>query len=110
MLYLASLRQAVGNSFRNGVLATQNAGNELVRVDPASPGDNTIWLWFTPNDLYVRGVTAADGTTYVFNEPWVNITGVQRFNNFGDVQKRVAILMGQPNFVSSRGDWSHTEL
>jgi hypothetical protein len=44
LLYLASLRQAVGNSFRNGVLATQNAGNELVRVDLTSPGGNTIWL------------------------------------------------------------------
>jgi Ribosome inactivating protein len=253
--FLASLRQAVGNNFRNGVLATQNAGNELVRVDLTSPDGHTIWLWFTPNNLYVRGVTAADGTTYTFNDgdyflwrdmvalgagragqnplmpvspqrfntlnfgsnynslrqaagrgrenmpismndligsvnqlatlqpggvnqeatarslsfliqftseaarfwdvagvftdvmtrpdsnyhglpdlqqhienswdqitryayavtqnpatPSLNVIGVQRLNNFGDVQRRVAILMGQPNFVSSTGDWSHTEL
>ena len=253
--FLASLRQAVGNNFRNGVLATQNAGNELVRVDLTSPDGHTIWLWITPNNLYVRGVTAADGRTYTFNDndytlwqdmvalgagrpgqnplmpaspqhfntlnfgsnynslrqaagrgrenmpismndligsvnqlatlqpgavnqeatarslsfliqftseaarfwdvagvftdvmtrpnsgygglpavqqyienswdqitryayavtqnpatPSLNVIGVQRLNNFGDVQRRVAILMGQPNFVSSTGDWSHTEL
>ncbi len=71
-----------------GCLRPQNAGNELVRVDLTSPGTIPIWLWFTPNDLYVRGVAAAGGTTYMFNEPSVNITGVHRFNSFGDVQKK----------------------
>jgi hypothetical protein len=47
----------------------------------------------------------------MFNEPSVNITGVQNFKQLRRCSKRrVAILMGQPNFVSSTGDWSHTEL
>ena len=66
--FIASLRQAVGYEFRNGVFATQNAGNELVRVDLTSPDGQTIWLWITPNNLYVRGVTAANGVTYIFND------------------------------------------
>jgi hypothetical protein len=83
--FLASLRQAVGNSFRNGVLATRNAGNELVRADLTSPGGHTIWLWFTPNNLYVRGVTAADGTTYMFND-----------NDYSLWQDMVALGAGRP--------------
>ena len=66
--FIASLRRAVGYEFRNGVFATQNAGNELVRVDLTSPDGQTIWLWITPNNLYVRGVTAANGVTYTFND------------------------------------------
>jgi hypothetical protein len=52
--FLASLRQAVGNSFRNGVLATQNAGNELVRVDLTSPVDHTMRLIHTEQRVCVR--------------------------------------------------------
>ena len=66
--FIASLRRAVGYEFRNGVFATQNAGNELVRVDLTSPDGQTIWLWITPNNLYVRGVTAANGVTYTFSD------------------------------------------
>ena len=67
--FIASLRRAVGYEFRNGVFATQNAGNELVRVDLTSPDGQTIWLWITPNNLYVRGVTAANGVmTYRFKD------------------------------------------
>ena len=66
--FIGSIRRAVGYEFRNGVFATQNAGNELVRVDLTSPDDQTIWLWITPNNLYVRGVTAANGKTYTFND------------------------------------------
>jgi hypothetical protein len=83
--FITSLRQAAGNEFRNGVLATQDAGNELVRVDLTSPTGHTISLWITPNNLYVRGVTAADGTTYTFND-----------NDYTLWQDMVALGAGRP--------------
>jgi len=45
----------------------------------------------------------------MFNEPSVNITGVQRFNNFGDVQRRGGDSHGPTEFRQQQGDWSHTE-
>ena len=103
LLYLASLRQAVGNSFRNGVLATQNAGNELVRVDLTSPGDHTIWLWFTPNNLYVRGVTAAGGTTCMFNEPSVTLPACKGSTTSAMFKRRGGDSHGPTEFRQQHG-------
>jgi len=86
-----------------GCLRPQNAGNELVRVDLTSPGDHTIWLWFTPNNLYVRGVTAADGTTTCSTNPRSTLPACKTSNNFGDVQKKGGDSHGPTEFRQQHG-------
>jgi hypothetical protein len=65
--FITSLRQAAGDEYRNGVYETEESTNALIRVDVTTPDGNTVWLWLTPDNLYVRGFTSqANGITYYF--------------------------------------------
>ncbi|MEU6482211.1 ribosome-inactivating family protein [Streptomyces sp. NPDC047017] len=65
---IASLRSAAGHGFRGNVGVTQTVGNALIRMRLTSPSGNTVTLWFTPGDLYLRGFTAANDVTWQFND------------------------------------------
>ncbi|MEZ0107948.1 hypothetical protein ABH920_001946 [Catenulispora sp. EB89] len=65
---IGSLRAASGHAWRNGVMMTQSpSSHSLIRLDLAQ-GNANISLWFTPDNLYLRGFTAADGATFSFND------------------------------------------
>jgi hypothetical protein len=79
--FITSLRNAAGHSFRDGVLVTQGSSNAIIRVDVTAPGGQVLWLWVTPDNLYVRGFTsAANDFTYYFNDGY-NLQ--QEFNALG---------------------------
>ncbi|SCF73557.1 Ribosome inactivating protein [Streptomyces sp. DconLS] len=65
---ITSLRNAAGHSWRSGVMPTQTpASHALIRLDLSHSGA-TLQLWFTPDNLYLRGFTTAAGTTFTFND------------------------------------------
>ncbi|MEZ0090823.1 ribosome-inactivating family protein [Streptacidiphilus sp. EB129] len=66
---ITSLRYAAGHDWRNGVMMTQTPQTHaLIRLDLSRPDGSTIWLWFTPDNLYLRGVTTTSGATFSFND------------------------------------------
>ena len=69
---IQSLRDAAGHPFRNNVEATQSGDDHsLIRLDltaPTTDGPVTVQLWFTANNLYLRGFVDSFGTLYQFND------------------------------------------
>ena len=71
MLLIQSLRNTSGYQAptgvnNQGIMLTQG-GTGLIRLD-LSYGDATLWLWFTADNLYLRGFTDTAGNTYSFND------------------------------------------
>ncbi|MFJ5218849.1 ribosome-inactivating family protein [Streptomyces sp. NPDC088354] len=62
--FLASIRNAAGHSV-GGVYATQNAATSLVRADINVNGQS-LRLWISPHNLYLRGFTNQAGVTFWF--------------------------------------------
>jgi hypothetical protein len=107
--FITSLRQAAGQVYRNGVYQTQAPTNALIRVDVTTPDGKTVWLWITPDNLYVRGFTSqTNGTTYYFADyengvPTFNMQTV--FDNIGNndllpASRRTSILDFGSNYNS----------
>jgi hypothetical protein len=69
---IQSLRNAAGHTWRNGVEQTQTTDtHSLIRLDltaPTANGPATVQLWFTANNLYLRGFVDSRGTLYSFND------------------------------------------
>jgi Ribosome inactivating protein len=68
-----SLRNAAGYGWRDNVMQTQTDSNHsLIRLDLSYTDSNgtttNLWLWFEPDNLYLRGFTTNNGTTYSFND------------------------------------------
>ncbi|MEZ0109331.1 hypothetical protein ABH920_003341 [Catenulispora sp. EB89] len=65
---IGSLRAAAGHAWRDGVMQTQSSSDHsLIRLDLAQ-GNARIALWFTPDNLYLRGFTTTSGATFSFND------------------------------------------
>jgi Ribosome inactivating protein len=65
---ITSLRNAAGHAWRNNVQMTQlDAIHSLIRLDLTYAG-TTLQLWFTGNNLYLRGFTDTQGNTYSFDD------------------------------------------
>ncbi|MCU1247054.1 MAG: hypothetical protein JWQ49_83 [Edaphobacter sp.] len=81
---ISSLRNAAATSFRNGVMITPTTSSEqsanlitmqltdVGRTDPDTGQNPTMTLWFTADNLYLRGFTNTQGQTFYFNEPSTN--------------------------------------
>jgi hypothetical protein len=69
---IQSLRDAAGHPWVNNIEATQGGDNHsLIRLDlnaPTANGPVSIQLWFTANNLYLRGFTDGTGSLYYFND------------------------------------------
>ncbi|WP_274654779.1 ribosome-inactivating family protein [Paenibacillus humicola] len=77
--FISSLRQAAGHYYRSSDNITQYIprasdgvspyiyGTGLVMVT-LTAGSNTLTLWITPGDMYLRGFTNVYGQTFSFND------------------------------------------
>jgi hypothetical protein len=69
---IQSLRDAAGHPWVNRIEATQSGDtHSLIRLDltaPTANGPVTVQLWFTANNLYLRGFTDGTGSLYYFND------------------------------------------
>ena len=72
---ISSLRNAAGHNWQGSTMMTQPNSDSLIRLDLNINGA-TLWLWFTPNDLYLRGWTDTQGNTYSFND--YNLRGMMQ--------------------------------
>jgi hypothetical protein len=70
-LLIQSLRNTSGyqvpTGVNNGAIMLTQSGTSLIRLD-LKYDDTTLQLWFTANDLYLRGFTDTAGNTYSFND------------------------------------------
>jgi hypothetical protein len=87
---IRSLRNAAGHSWRNNVQMTQlDDIHALIRLD-LTLENRTVQLWFTGNNLYLRGFTDPQGNTYAFND--YDLQGAMRpasaFSSGGDLLPR----------------------
>ncbi|MEU3247144.1 ribosome-inactivating family protein [Streptomyces sp. NPDC006875] len=62
--FLASIRNAAGHGL-GSVYTTQNASTSLIRADINVNG-NSLRLWISPHNLYLRGFTNEANETYYF--------------------------------------------
>jgi hypothetical protein len=72
---ISSLRNAAGHSWRNNVMMTGWQSHGLIRLDLTYEGI-TLQLWFTANNLYLRGFTDTQGNTYGFSD--FNLAGLMQ--------------------------------
>jgi hypothetical protein len=72
---ISSLRAAAGHGWQGSTMMTQPNSDSLIRLDLTVDG-NTLQLWLTPNDLYLRGWTDTQGNTYSFND--YNLRGMMQ--------------------------------
>jgi hypothetical protein len=98
---IRSLRNAVSTPYRQGVNLTQATANEqdanLIgmtltdtgRTDPTIGGNPSLTLWFTADNLYLRGWTNVQGRTYYFTEPNNPVTGTPGYNLLNAFQTTV---------------------
>ncbi|WP_338703369.1 ribosome-inactivating family protein [Streptomyces sp. Q6] len=72
--FISSLQNAAGHYWWNGIAATQTAGrgDSLIRADLNFNGEE-LRLWFTPNNLYLRGFTNHNGDTWQFADADYNL-------------------------------------
>lgn len=64
-----SLRDAAGHHYRGPVLENQRADQGIIRMTLSIPETGGVTtLWFTPQDLYLRGYTDLQGRTHVFDD------------------------------------------
>jgi hypothetical protein len=82
---ISSLRAAAGHAYRNGVMITNPAEGRLIRLTLTdTETQQSVDLWISPDNLYVRGFTASShGQTYEFTEPDYNLTQVLDNNGAG---------------------------
>ncbi|MFD8756505.1 ribosome-inactivating family protein [Kitasatospora sp. NPDC059577] len=75
--FISSLQNAAGHYWYNGVAATQvhGAKTALIRADLNFNGEE-LRLWFSPNDLYLRGFTNHNGDTWQFNDGDYNLAEI----------------------------------
>jgi len=80
---ISSLRAAAGHPFRNGVMITNPATGRLIRLTLTdTESHQSVDLWISPDNLYVRGFTASsNGQTYEFNDSSYHLT--QALDNNG---------------------------
>ena len=92
---VASLRNAAGHQWRNGIMIAQvPASHALIRMDLSTPSGAVVQLWFTPDNLYLRGFTTASGATYSFND--FDLRGaMQPASGFGNSGMLPAAAWGQ---------------
>ncbi|MFJ4469609.1 ribosome-inactivating family protein [Streptomyces sp. NPDC089424] len=64
---LQSFQGASAHYWQQGIAATQTSESSLIRMDLNFAGES-LWLWFTPEDLYLRGFTNHYGDTWTFND------------------------------------------
>ncbi|WKK23983.1 ribosome-inactivating family protein [Streptomyces olivoreticuli] len=64
--FLHDVQDAAAHRWDSGVAQTQGNEDALLRVDIRY--DTTLTLWFTPNNMYLRGFTTATGLTFAFND------------------------------------------
>jgi hypothetical protein len=100
---IRSLRDAAGHAWRNNVQMTQlDDIHSLIRLDLTLAG-RTVQLWFTGNNLYLRGFTDPQGNTYSFND--YDLQGAMRpasaFSSGGDLLPQAA--RGRQYFVLPYG-------
>jgi hypothetical protein len=98
---IASLRAAAGHSYRQNVMMTQPDDiHSLIRLD-LTVGPEPLQLWFTGNNLYLRGFTDAFGNTYSFND--FDLQGAMRpasaFSSGGGLLPPAAAPNGGQYFV-----------
>lgn len=67
--FLQSIQNASGHYWRSGLMQTQSYStqNSLIRADLNFQGEE-LQLWFSPNNLYLRGFTTHYGETWQFND------------------------------------------
>jgi hypothetical protein len=101
--FLDSIRDAVGHGFRQDTRITQNANtipHALLRADlnvtNAAGHQITLRLWFTPNNLYLRGFTTTSDVTYYFHDTDFNLNNEMDYLRRGS---RDSGLLPPANYV-----------
>ncbi|HEY4458687.1 MAG TPA: ribosome-inactivating family protein [Pseudonocardiaceae bacterium] len=65
--FIVDVQAAAGHEWLPNIGETQTNQAALLRADINYDG-NTLRLWFTPNNMYLRGFTTAAGVTFAFND------------------------------------------
>ncbi|MGF1425480.1 ribosome-inactivating family protein [Kitasatospora sp. LaBMicrA B282] len=63
---IQGMQEAAAHRWDQNVGQTQTNTRALLRVDIIQ--DTRLILWFTPNDMYLRGFTTPNGLTFAFND------------------------------------------
>jgi hypothetical protein len=85
-LLISSLRAAAGHPFRNGVMITNGSTGQLIRLTLTdTESHQSVDLWISPDNLYVRGFTASNGQTYAFADSSYNLYQALQNNGAGAV-------------------------
>lgn len=97
---ISDLRNAVGHDYRSDTQITQSDTHGLVQLTVRFSGhrfeDRSIRLWFTAQNLYLRGVQIEDSSIIQFSDFDLRSTLDQRF--------RGAYTARQLHFTSNYGD------
>ncbi|MFI5998505.1 ribosome-inactivating family protein [Streptomyces sp. NPDC051362] len=83
--FAASLRAASGHRYFGSAYITQNVNTyptALIRADLTLPDGHSLWLWLTPNNLYLRGFTTVQergNVTYYFRDDSFKLSDTMEF-------------------------------
>ena len=70
--FIRDVQGAAGQAWTTNLGRTQTNQDALLRADINVLG-RTLRLWFTPNNLYLRGFTTESGQTFAFNDDDYNL-------------------------------------
>jgi hypothetical protein len=105
---IQGLRAATATPYRNNVSALEpqpEQGRRLVAMN-LTAGTDTIQLWFSADDLYLRGFTNSTGATFQFNDDGDNFSLAAALEQYGaplTTRQNVRFLGFQGSYGSMSG-------